>query len=98
MLKNIINKIYKKKIGFFGKYTSYDQALLSCDGYSTKNLIRHVFNKAKFAIKTKNYEQDGIIYKKPIINQFLIFCFLNYLINQKDFDVKKKIQGIGLWW
>ena len=92
MFKNIINKIFKKKIGFFGKYISFDQALLSCDGYFSKNLIRHVYKQAKLAIKTKNYEQDGIIYNKPIINQFIIYCFLNYLINQKEFDVKKKFK------
>ena len=69
MFKNIINKIYRKKMDF-GKYISYDQALLICDGYSTKNLIRHVYNQAKLAIKTKNYEQDGIIYNKPVISNF----------------------------
>ena len=76
MLKKIVSKFFKKKIGFFGKYEKFSDALEKCDGYHNNNLIKHIYNQNVTAIKKNKYEQDGIIYENPIINKFILNFFL----------------------
>ncbi len=92
MLKKIIRKITKKKIGFYYKYLNYKDALLNSDGYDNPNLLNHLYKQSILAIKKNKYIQDGIIYEDPQINKFFINYLCNNYILKKNFKFLKKIK------
>tara|TARA_A100001015_G_scaffold270797_1_gene323707 strand:- start:637 stop:1398 length:762 start_codon:yes stop_codon:yes gene_type:complete len=92
MLKKIVSKFFRKKIGFFGNYKSFSDALKKCEGYHNYNLIKHIYNQNILAIKKNKYEQDGVIYDSPIINKFILNFFLKNIIENKNFNPNQKIK------
>ena len=89
---NLIKKFTKKKIGFFQIYNNFDDALLKCDGYYNKKLIKYIFLQSLKALNKGKYEQDGIIYDNPIVNEFILDYLCNNYILKKNFNFKKKIK------
>lgn len=92
MLKKIIYKLLRKKIGFSKKFFKFDDALKVCDGYNDNNLIDRIYKQSIKAIKNNKYEQDGIIYDNPIINEFIVDYLCNDYIINKKYSFKKKIK------
>ena len=92
MLKKIVSRIFRKKIGFFGKYEKFSDALRKCEGYHNFNLIKHIYKQNIDAIKKNKYEQDGIVYDNPIINKFILNFFLKNIIENNNFKSTQKIK------
>ena len=91
--KSILKKIFtREKIGFFGKFNTFSDALNESHGYSNPFLIKYIFQQSKKAIKKKKFEQDGIIYNNPIINKFFLSYLINNYILKKKFNFEKKVK------
>lgn len=92
MILSLIKRLSKKKIGFFNKFNNFEDALQECDGYYNKKLIRYIFSQSLKALNNGKYEQDGLIYDNPIINEFILDYLCNDYILKKKFNFNEKIK------
>ncbi len=90
--KEIKEKIKEEKYGWFGNYTSWDEAKKECTGYETDIILQKVKNtllKVKTGVAV--YERDSVIFDKKEYSENLLIGLLkaasenDYKLNVLDF-------------